>query len=87
MSKSKVSKEASGKSASLSYELSSLLQASERGLTDEQISTHFGARYAELVPVINEMLGSNRLQLFTMGGSLVYKVVEEETAAKFEGLG
>lgn len=74
-------------SAGLSNELLMLLQANENGLSDEQISSHFGHRYPDLVPIINDLLGSNRVQLFTQGGVLVYKVVHEETAAKFEGLG
>jgi hypothetical protein len=72
---------------SLTDELLTLLHTNEEGLTDEQISNHFGPRYTDLVLVINELLATNRLQLFTQANALVYKVVREETAAKFDGLG
>eukprot|EP01039_Chlorochromonas_danica_P002818 gene2818-3072_t len=73
--------------AGLSEELLRLLLASEEGISDEQIRSHFGGRYEQLVPAINDLLASNRLLLFTQAGSLVYKAVKEETAMKFEGLG
>lgn len=71
----------------LAEELLSLLNANESGLSDEQISTHFGPRYGELVHILNDLLSMNRLQLFTQGGVLIYRLIREETAAKFEGLG
>jgi hypothetical protein len=73
--------------ASISEELLRLLLASEDGLPDEQVRAHFGTRYEQLVPAINDLLASNRLLLFTQSGSLLYKAVKEETAMKFEGLG
>lgn len=73
--------------AGLSEELLRLLQASEEGLSDEQIRSHFGGRYEQLAAAINDLLSCNRLLLFTQGGSLVYRAVKEETAMKFEGLG
>eukprot|EP00596_Hydrurales_sp_CCMP1899_P002715 CAMPEP_0119035672 /NCGR_PEP_ID=MMETSP1177-20130426/2852_1 /TAXON_ID=2985 /ORGANISM="Ochromonas sp, Strain CCMP1899" /LENGTH=271 /DNA_ID=CAMNT_0006994297 /DNA_START=86 /DNA_END=898 /DNA_ORIENTATION=- len=74
-------------SSSIGEELLQLLNANESGLSDEQISNHFGPRYGELVPILNELLSMNRLQLFTQGGVLIYRIVQEETAAKFDGLG
>jgi hypothetical protein len=72
----------------LENEIVQLLQTHENGLSDEQISMHFGARYADLVSILNNLLALNRLQLFRgPGGSLIYKLIREETAAKFEGLG
>ena len=71
----------------LTNELLFLLQANENGLSDQQISAHFGSRYTDLVPIINVLLGNNRLQLFTQAGVLIYKIVKEEIAAKFDGLG
>ncbi|RYY69066.1 hypothetical protein EON63_24100 [archaeon] len=72
----------------LNDEFLRLLYTAEEGLTDEQIRSHFGVRYAQLTSVINDLLSANRLLLFQQGqGSLVYKAVREETAAKFEGLG
>jgi DNA-directed RNA polymerase III subunit RPC6 len=73
--------------STIADELLQLLNQDENGLSDEQISNHFGARYAELVPLLNDLLSMNRLQLFTQGGVLIYRLVHEETAAKFEGLG
>ncbi len=73
--------------AALGSELLRLLQANESGLSDQQISSHFGSRYSELEPIINDLLGMNRMQLFTQNGMLVYKIIQEETAAKFDGLG
>jgi cytochrome c-type biogenesis protein CcmH/NrfF len=73
--------------SNIAEELLNLLNSNESGLSDEQISGHFGARYGELVPILNDLLSMNRLQLFTQGGVLIYRLVREETAAKFEGLG
>jgi hypothetical protein len=73
--------------SNIAEELLQLLNSNENGLSDEQISNHFGPRYAELVPILNDLLSMNRLQLFTQGGVLIYRLVREETAAKFEGLG
>jgi DNA-directed RNA polymerase III subunit RPC6 len=74
-------------STTLGTELLALLQTNDEGLSDEQISAHFGSRYPDLVPVINDLLAVNRLQLLTQGDILFYRIVQEETAAKFEGLG
>eukprot|EP00607_Mallomonas_marina_P003414 CAMPEP_0182433336 /NCGR_PEP_ID=MMETSP1167-20130531/62560_1 /TAXON_ID=2988 /ORGANISM="Mallomonas Sp, Strain CCMP3275" /LENGTH=255 /DNA_ID=CAMNT_0024621907 /DNA_START=178 /DNA_END=945 /DNA_ORIENTATION=+ len=40
-----------------------------------------------MVPIINDLLSSNRLQLLMQDGVVVYKLIHEEKAAKFEGLG
>lgn len=71
----------------LGDELMSLLHSNDAGLSDEQISHHFGERYPQLVTIINDLLSVNRLQLFYQGETLVYKIVQAETAAKFDGLG
>ena len=68
-------------------ELLRILLAQEEGLNDETLKTIFGTRYEHLALAINELLAINRLQLFTQGGSLLYKAIKEETAQKFEGLG
>ena len=39
-----------------------------------------------IAEVVNILLESKRLNLFTQAGALIYKLVAEETAAKFEGL-
>ena len=65
-----------------------LLQSFEDGLQDSQLKEHFGEnQYGGLEPIINELIAANRLQLFTQGDMLVYKLIREETALKFEGLG
>ncbi len=71
----------------LTDEFLQLLQYNEEGLSDDQINGHFGDRYQGLAPVLNSLLSANRLQLFQKNGTLFYKLVREETAAKFEGLG
>lgn len=72
---------------SLRDEFSRLLNSNDNGLPDSQLKDHFGERYAGLAVIINDMLSSNRLQLFTQGGMIIYKLIREETAIKFEGLG
>ena len=73
--------------SSLSDELLRLVQQYSSGLSDAEIQNYFKERYSLLPPVINNLLGQNRLKLFTLNGSLVYKALNEATAAKFEGLG
>jgi hypothetical protein len=71
----------------LADELLRVLLAHEEGLTDDALRVQYGARYESLPTAINELLGVNRVQLFTQGNSLLYKAIKEETAQKFEGLG
>jgi hypothetical protein len=73
----------------LARELLTFLHLNADGTTDEKVLEHFGVRYKDLVPVINELLQSNRLQLFTQGdyGATVYRAIKEETANKLDGLG
>lgn len=73
--------------SAIADELLRTLLAYEDGVPDEQIRVIFGARYEQLATAINELLGANRIQLFTQGNALVYKAIKEETALKFEGLG
>ena len=63
------------------------LQEHEGGLSDEELQTIFGDRYGqELVEILNHLLNLNRLQLLKKGDVLIYKLIREETAIKFEGL-
>lgn len=74
--------------AGISQELINILHGYEDGLSDSQLKPIFGDRYEKLAPAINELLGSNRIQLYQQhDGTLVYKALKAETAAKFEGLG
>jgi hypothetical protein len=71
----------------LATELLQYLLSSDEGYSDDQLKRHFGDRYIQLVPHVNELLMFNRLQLYNQGESLYYKAIKEETAAKFAGLG
>lgn len=72
---------------SLKDQLLGLLSANESGIPDQRLRDHFGSSYADLVTIINDLLRMNRLQLYYQGSSLIYKLLNENTAAKFEGLG
>eukprot|EP01041_Mallomonas_annulata_P007617 gene7617-15600_t len=72
---------------SLSEKLLKLLNENEEGYPDTGLRECFGDKYEGLVPIINDLLGSNRLQLLMQGNVVVYKLIHEEKAAKFEGLG
>ncbi len=72
--------------SAIATELFQFLSEHENGASDDLIRRHFGDRYEFLAAGINELLSINRLQLFTQAGSLVYKVIKESTAVKFEGL-
>ena len=73
--------------SAIAEELLRTLLAYEDGVSDDQVRIIFGARYEQLASAINDLLGLNRVQLFTQGATLVYKAIKEETALKFEGLG
>lgn len=73
--------------SALADELIRLVQAYEQGVTDTEIQSYFKDRYNSLPPIINALLSQNRLKLFTLNGSLVYKAIDAAIAAKFEGLG
>lgn len=73
----------------LTGEMIRVLQTSStKQLSDEKLRAHFHDRHPDkIVAAINELLKSNRLNLLkNAAGSLVYKLVEADTAAKFEGL-
>ena len=74
--------------AGVQDEFLGLLSAHEaNGISDQKLREHFDGSYEQLVPIINELLQANRLQLFYQGSNLIYKLLNENTAAKFEGLG
>ena len=73
--------------SAIADELLRVLLAHEDGISDDQLRAVFNERYEQLAPAINDLLGHNRLQLFTQGSTLVYKAIKEEIAQKFEGLG
>ena len=78
----------SGSTIELQELLVQKLQEHEDGLSDEDIRRIFGDRYGQdLVQILNNLLSLNRLQLFHKGDILIYKLIREETAIKFEGLG
>lgn len=71
-------------------EINRVLLAHENGLSDSQVREILNNRYAygleEYAHAINELLAAHRVKLFTHGSSLVYRAVNEEAAAKIEGL-
>jgi hypothetical protein len=71
----------------LANELIDFLTSQADGASDERISQYFGPRYKDLVPVINELLRTNRIQIYTRGGFPFYRCIKEDTASKLDGLG
>ena len=74
---------------SLASKMIRVLQSTSNGqLTERELDIQFSDNPREdHVEAINLLLRTNRLQLFTTGtGSLVYKLVSEDTAVKFDGL-
>jgi hypothetical protein len=71
----------------LSDEFIAFLQQYEDGIDDNKVKEHFQSRHEQLSATINQLLAQNRLQLFTQGDVLVYKLISEDKAVKFEGLG
>ena len=59
----------------ITEELLQVLHQSDDGVADSEIKKYFGERYTELVPVINELLGSNRIQLFLQGDVIFYRFI------------
>ena len=53
---------------SLTTELLAVLVEHRDGISDDRVRSIFGAKYEQLAPVINSLLASNRVQLFTQGG-------------------
>mmetsp|Transcript_12258 Transcript_12258/g.18570 ORF Transcript_12258/g.18570 Transcript_12258/m.18570 type:complete len:293 (+) Transcript_12258:48-926(+) len=72
---------------SLQDQLLQILHSSEDGVSDNDLKQQFGDSYSSLVPIINELLRTNHIQLFLQGGVLFYRAIEEAIAAKLEGLG
>lgn len=72
---------------SLRERLLALLAASSSGVTDSALKHAFGAEYEMMVPVLNELLGQNRIQLFTQSsGEMLFRLINEDKAAKMSGL-
>ena len=71
----------------LKAQLVEKLRMAPSGLSNDQLESHFGAgKMAAIAEVVNSLLEAKRLNLFTQGTGLVYKLVAEDTAVKFEGL-
>jgi DNA-directed RNA polymerase III subunit RPC6 len=74
-------------SASLRDRLVGMLTAELAGVSESAIRSRFGTDYEALVPILNELLGMNRIQLFTQAsGDMIFKLVDEDKAAKLVGL-
>lgn len=62
-------------------------QYEQNGITNSQLKSSFiGERYVHLVPIINALTQEARLIMSKTGDELVYKIISEEKASKFEGL-
>jgi len=72
----------------LKAQLVEKLRTAPSGLSNDQLESHFGAgKMAGIAEVVNQLLEAKRLNLFMQGSNnLVYRLVAEETAMKFEGL-
>ena len=72
---------------SMKEELLSLLGSDRNGVSESAIRERFGANYESMVPILNELLGSNRVQLFTQSnGDMIFRLVDEDKAVKMIGL-
>ena len=72
---------------SLRERLLALLGTAASGATDSELKQNFGSDYEMIVPLLNELLGQNRIQLFTQSsGEMVFRLVNEDKAAKMNGL-
>jgi DNA-directed RNA polymerase III subunit RPC6 len=60
---------------------------SDSGVSESSIRQHFGSEYEKVVPVFNELLGGNRIQLFQQSsGEMWFKLIDEDKASKLVGL-
>ena len=80
--------------ATLQEEVLDIMRHTPEGVTNEQLKAHFGDRFHSLAPVVNALLESRRIALYspaaTGGGgasTLMYRLVSEETVAGLDGLG
>jgi DNA-directed RNA polymerase III subunit RPC6 len=72
---------------SLKDRLIGLLSSTQTGCSESTLRGHFGSEYESIVPILNELLNSNRIQLFTQAaGDMIFKLIEEEKAMKMHGL-
>ena len=72
--------------------IAALGDAPDGKLSDGALKERFGARYNDLVPILNELLGQNRLELYSSSGKgqglsvCEYKLVDEQTASVLAAL-
>ena len=64
-----------------------ILESNANGISNDELKEHFGDRFPSLVTVINDFLKMNRIQLLQQGDALFYRLIKEEIAVKFAGLG
>lgn len=74
-------------SLSLKDQLLAFLASKPSGASDTEIRQSFGNNHELLLPIINELLIQNRLQLLQLaGGETVLRIIDEDKAAKLSGL-
>jgi DNA-directed RNA polymerase III subunit RPC6 len=59
------------------------------GLTDAMLTSHFGLQTMQgvVLPILNQLMQSNRLKSVQLEtGGILFQLVEEQTAAKLQGL-
>ena len=72
--------------------IAALGDAPDGKLSDGALKERFVARYNDLVPILNELLGQNRLELYSSSGKgqglsvCEYKLVDEQTASVLAAL-
>ena len=62
------------------------LEDNADGVPDDALRQQFKENYANLVPIINDLLQQGRLNLFNVNGVIVYKAIKADIAEKFKGL-
>ena len=84
----RISTSSSSNLSNLKNELIRLIESyGSEGISDKQIQDHFGSRYLECCPALNELLQSHRLKLLESFGAPKYGIYTEEIAVKLETLG
>ena len=73
-------------SRDLTQTFMSYLESNGGKASDKDLKSKFGSRYAELVSVINSLLGSRRLVMEKTEHGNTYTTQSEEMAAKYDGL-
>lgn len=74
------------KMASLATAFIDLLRNSGESVPDAELQQHFGEKYKDLVPVINDLSKQGRIKMLYHGAELVYDLVSDREAQQMKGL-